>query len=162
MVGYIKHHFFVRYRQFESWEHLNQLAERWLGEEADRRVHGTLKEVVAERFEREAPCLHPLPRRRYDTSYREQRHVAWDGYIEVRGNRYSVPSKLAGARVSIRISLDGVLRVYDGEQLVTTHRLRPFQQGWVTVPVHHRELWEKTAQVETRSLSVYEEVGGWS
>ncbi len=30
MVGYVKHHFFVRFRDFESWTHLNQLAECWL------------------------------------------------------------------------------------------------------------------------------------
>ena len=34
MVGYVKGNFFVRYRAFESWAHLNQLAERWLAEEA--------------------------------------------------------------------------------------------------------------------------------
>ena len=55
MVGYIKHHFFQRYREFESWAHLNQLAEQWLREEADQRMHGTVKEVVAERFAQEAP-----------------------------------------------------------------------------------------------------------
>jgi len=27
-VGYVKHHFFVRYHAFESWAHLNQLAEQ--------------------------------------------------------------------------------------------------------------------------------------
>ena len=43
MVGYVKQHFFVRYRSFESWAHLNQLAEHWLAEEADRRVQGTVK-----------------------------------------------------------------------------------------------------------------------
>ena len=53
MVGYVKGNFFVRYRSFESWAHLNQLAERWLAEEADQRLQGTVKEVVAERFERE-------------------------------------------------------------------------------------------------------------
>jgi integrase-like protein len=47
-VGYVKHRFFVRYRAFESWAHLNQLAEQWLREGADRRVHGTVHEVVAE------------------------------------------------------------------------------------------------------------------
>ena len=92
MVGYIKHNFFVRYRAFESWAHLNQLAERWLAEEADQRVHGTVKEVVAERFAREKPRLSALPKQRYDTSYQELRQVAWDGYIDVRGNRYSVPA----------------------------------------------------------------------
>src|SRR5262249_33592430 len=76
-VGYVKHHFFVRYRAFESWAHLNQLAEQWLREEADPRVHGTVHEVVAERFAREAPTLRPLPLRRYDTAYWEARQVGW-------------------------------------------------------------------------------------
>lgn len=57
MVGYVKGNFFVRYRRFESWGNMNQLAERWLAEEADQRLHGTLKEVVAERFEGEKPAL---------------------------------------------------------------------------------------------------------
>jgi hypothetical protein len=40
-------------------QHINALMARWLIEEADRRVHGTVKEVVAERFKREAPTLAP-------------------------------------------------------------------------------------------------------
>ena len=60
MVGYIKHHFFVRYRAFHSWAHLNQLAEQWLREEADQRKHGTVQEIVAERFAREQPQLQRL------------------------------------------------------------------------------------------------------
>ena len=124
MVGYIKHNFFVRYRSFESWAHLNQLAEQWLAEEADQRVHGTVKEVVAERFEREQPALKPLPTVRYDTSYHETRQVAWDSYIDVRGNRYSVPADLVGQPVTVRIGLDGSLRVYQAETLVAMHTLR--------------------------------------
>ncbi|HET9950982.1 MAG TPA: hypothetical protein VFS09_04215 [Candidatus Eisenbacteria bacterium] len=53
--------FFVRYREFESYAHLNQLLERWLREEADPRIHGTVREVVAARFLREAPTLTPPP-----------------------------------------------------------------------------------------------------
>jgi transposase len=162
MVGYIKHHFFVRYREFESWEHLNQLAEQWLREETDARVHGTTHEVVLERFAREAPALKPLPARRYDTSYWELRQVGWDAYIDVRGNRYSVPGVLAGRRVSIRISLDGLLSVFDGDQLVARHRLQSKERGWVTVPDHHAALWEQTLDVQRRPLAVYEEVARWS
>jgi len=62
MVGYIKNHFFVRYREFESFSHMNELAVRWLEQEADLRVHGTHKEVVIERFRREVPHLGPLAR----------------------------------------------------------------------------------------------------
>jgi transposase len=158
MVGYIKHNFFVRYRSFESWAHLNQLAEHWLAQEADPRLHGTVKEVVIERFAREKPSLRPLPTVRYDTSYYELRRVAWDGYIDVRGNRYSVPAHLVGQQVAVRIGLDGALRVYLAEKLVATHTLRSVQEGWSTLVEHHADLWKETLKVEQRSLTVYEEV----
>jgi len=158
MVGYVQGNFFQRYRAFESWAHLNQLAERWLAEEADRRVQGTVKEVVAERFEREQPLLKPLPRVRYDTSYYESRRVAWDSYIDVRGNRYSVPAELVGQRVAVRISLDGTLKVYQAETLVATHTLRSQREGWSTVAAHHVELWKEVLKVEQRPLAAYEEV----
>jgi hypothetical protein len=164
MVGYIKQHFFVRYRDFDSWEHLNQRAVTWLATEADQRLHGTVREVVAERFEREAPHLKALPAVRYDTAYHERRHVAYDGYVEVRGNRYSVPHQLAGQVLSVRIGLDGSLRLYDAETLVASHDLRPRDQGWVSVPDHHAELWRQTRGegVQQRDLAVYEELGSWS
>jgi transposase len=168
MVGYLKGHFFVRYRAFDSLAHLNQLGERWLAEEADQRVHGTVKEVVLERFAREQPALQPLPTCRYDTAYREFRQVAWDAYIEVRGNRYSVPSGLAGRRVEVRINLDGSLRVYDPQdptlekQPVAVHTLREAQAGWGSVPEHHVALWADTLKVEPRPLTVYQEVSEWS
>jgi len=159
MVGYIKGNFFVRYRSFESWAHLNQMAEKWLAEEADPRLHGTVKEVVLERFEREKPSLKPLPMARYDTSYLEYRKVAWDGYIDVRGNRYSVPAGLVGQQVAIRIGLDGLLRVFRADNsLATSHQLRSREAGWGTIPEHRTEMWQNTVQVEQRSLAKYEEV----
>lgn len=167
MVGYIKHHFFVRYRSFDSWAHLNQLAESWLRDEADRRVQQTVKEVVAERFLREQPTLEPLPARPYDVAYRQTRQVGWDGYIDVRGNRYSVPGHLTGRTVAVRIGLDDSLRVYDGETLVASHRLRSIQDGWVSITEHHSQLWRDVLsrdalQVDHRPLAVYEEVASWS
>jgi hypothetical protein len=161
MVGYIKHHFFVRYRCFDSWDHLNQTALLWLAEEADLRVHGTVKEVVAERFAREAPHLQSLPTARYDTSYLEHRQVGWDSYIEVRGNRYSVPADLAGQTVRVRISLEGMLTVFHQDRMVASHQLQSAESGWVTVPDHHQALWHQTIRVEHRPLNVYEEVGQW-
>ena len=117
LVGYVKQHFFQRYRDFESWAHLGQLLEAWLLEEADQRLHGTVKEVVAERFERERPALMPLPAHRFDTSYVETRHVGWDAYVNVRGNRYSVPSAYCGQAVTIHVSLDDELGGLRGRAL---------------------------------------------
>ena len=161
MVGYIKQHFFVRYRAFDSFAQMNQLAEQWLRDEADQRLHGTVNEVVSERFVREQPLLHALPPVRYDTAYLETRRVSWDSYIEVRGNRYSVPDHLVGQMVHVRIGLDDQVRVYAEEQVVATYPLQPRSQGWVTVPGHHRQLWQAVLHVEQRPLEVYEEVATW-
>ena len=158
VVGYVKGNFLVRYRAFESWADLNQLAETWLAEEADQRVQGTVKEVVAERFLREAPCLKPLPLHRYDTSCLELRRVGWDRYVNVRGNRYSVPGELAGQTVAVRLGLDDRLRVFHADQLVASHSLGPAEARWSSVPDHHAALWQATLKVEQRPLEAYEEV----
>ena len=68
--------------------------------------------------------MQPLPTVRYDTSYLEYRQVAWDGYIDVRGNRYSVPAALVGQRVAVRIGLDGRCGSSRPKQLVASHMLR--------------------------------------
>lgn len=162
MVGYIKDNFFQRYRSFDSWAHLNQLAETWLQDVADQRRHGTVDEIVSQRFERERPALGSLPPERYDTAYRQSRQVAWDGYIDVRGNRYSVPEHIIGQTVMIRIGLDGSLRIFANEQLVAQHLLQSRQAGWVTSPTHHRHLWQTALQVEQRALDVYQEAASWS
>jgi hypothetical protein len=122
-------------------------------------MQGTVQEVVAARFAREAPSLQALPAQRYDTSYLEHRHVSWDSYIQVRGNRYSVPAQFVGQVVAIRISLDGRLRVVADDQVVATHQLQAPDSGWVTVAEHHAALWaEVSGPVEQRPLTVYEEV----
>src|SRR5262249_58849907 len=111
---------------------------------------------------REAPALQSLPPHRYDTAYWEARQVSWDAYVEVRGNRYSVPAALAGHPVRVRIPLDGTMAIYDGEQCVAQHHRQPSTHGWVTLPDHHAALWADTLAVEPRPLAVYEEVATWN
>ncbi|MCB9138500.1 MAG: hypothetical protein H6642_09150 [Caldilineaceae bacterium] len=88
--------------------------------------------------------------------------MGWDGYIDVRGNRYSVPGHLCGKRVQLRIGLDGSLRVYADGELVVESLLRGRSEGWVTVPEHHQALWEEALDVERRPLDVYAEAASWS
>jgi len=163
MVEYVKDHFFVRYRSFESLSQLNQQLEQWLLNEALPRIHGTYKQPVAVRFAEEQPKLQPLPTIAFDTAYRERRFVAWDGYIDVRGNRYSVPAACCGEAVEVRITLDGQLRILDPQgRFIAEHRLAPVRAGWQTVPAHHAGLWQSTLKVARRDLAVYEEVGQWN
>ena len=157
MVGYVKHHFFQRYQAFESLAHLNQLLEAWLSQVADQRLLRQFDQTPQQRFAEEV--LHPLPTSAFDTSYRDLRQVSWDGYIEVRGNRYSIPSEYCGQGVSIRISLTGELRVFNAnDQLIAQHYLQSRQLGWRNVADHHRPLWQSTLNVEQRDLSAYQEV----
>ncbi|HFU0670689.1 TPA: IS21-like element ISEc62 family transposase, partial [Escherichia coli] len=37
MVKYLKENFFIRYRRFDSFAHVNQLLEQWMADVADRR-----------------------------------------------------------------------------------------------------------------------------
>ncbi|WP_152208724.1 IS21 family transposase [Marinobacter changyiensis] len=159
MVGYVKHHFFQRYRSFDSYAHLNQLLEHWLDTCAQQRLLRRFRQTPAERFQEEQPQLLPRPQMDFDTRYYDIRHVGWDAYIDVHGNRYSVPAEYCGQRVNIRISLDGELTVYDIRgQEVARHRMTDRKQGWQTVAEHHEPLWLDVMPVQYRSLAVYEEV----
>lgn len=158
MVKYLKENFFVRYRQFDSLAHINQLLMQWINAEADHRTLRQFSQTPTERFTQEKPHLLALPASDFDTSYHDIRQVAWDGYIEVRGNRYSVPERWCGQPVSIRISLDDELRVYGDDVLIATHLLAEKPAGWQTVAAHHRPLWQQTCRVAQRALSDYEEL----
>jgi len=116
MVKYLKENFFIRYRRFNSFAHVNQQLERWMANVADKRELRQIRQTPEQRFVLEQEHLQPLPDTDFDTSYFDIRHVPWDSYIEVGGNRYSVPETLCSQPVSIRISLDDELRIYSNEQ----------------------------------------------
>ncbi|WP_151703843.1 IS21 family transposase [Nitrincola alkalilacustris] len=159
MVGYVKHHFFQRYRSFDSYAHLNQLLEQWLGTCALQRTLKQFQQTPAQRFELERPHLLPLPVMDFDTRYHEIRQVSWDAYIDVRGNRYSVPAECCGQQVTIRISLDDQLTVYNIQgQEMAHHRLTDRSDGWQITQEHHISLWQEAMPVQHRSLAVYEEI----
>ena len=63
-IRYVRNNFFYG-RDFVSDDDLNARVGRWLDEVANVRVHGTLKECVSDRFERERPLLGPLAFRPY-------------------------------------------------------------------------------------------------
>ena len=83
--------------------------------------------------------------------------MGWDAYVNVRGNRYSVPSAYCGRMVTVHVSLDDDLAIYAEERCIARHRLVPAEAGWQTVAAHHVRLWAEVT-VEARSLHTYEEV----
>lgn len=76
MVKYLKENFFVRYRRFDSFVHVNQLLAQWLDEVADKRDLRQFRQTPEDRFSLERDHLQPLPDTDFDTSYFDIRHVA--------------------------------------------------------------------------------------
>tara|TARA_B100000965_G_scaffold335803_1_gene301822 strand:+ start:6699 stop:7097 length:399 start_codon:yes stop_codon:yes gene_type:complete len=129
--------------------------EEWL----NRRVLRQYQTSPTQRWEQERSALQTLPTTDFDTRYYDQRHVSWDAYIDIRGNRYSVPADYCGQTVTVRLSLDDELTVHAvSGQVVARHRLCDRREGWRTEPTHHEALWQRMSPVQHRDLSVYEEV----
>jgi transposase len=104
-VGYVKRNAIAGHR-FGSWAEMEAHLARWTREVADRRVHGTTGEPPIARFARdEAAALRPLGGRPPFRQARELvRVVQSDGCVELDTNRYSVPWRLIGAAVTVRVA----------------------------------------------------------
>jgi len=119
-IRFIREGFWRGYR-FTSLPQANRDLLQWLiGKE--KVVHGTTCQTVVERFETERPFLGPLPAGPFDTSARHLRKVGKDCCVLYGRNRYMVPHRAVGKRITLRVK-DGVLRAYDGPDLLVSYRI---------------------------------------
>lgn len=100
----------------------NRAARVWCLETAGRRTHGTTKVPPLERFlGAERGQLQPLPARPYDLASWSAAKVHRDCYVVCQGSFYSVPFRLIGQQVRLRLG-GRELRVYTRDHaLVATH-----------------------------------------
>jgi len=118
-MDYIRERFWRGYH-YSDLQRLNDDMGIWNSTVASVRVHGTTKERVCDRFERERQHLGPLPARPYDTSEKVTRKVYKDCQVSFGGNRYVVPHTLAGRTVLLKIK-NGTLRVYNDDELCAAY-----------------------------------------
>jgi transposase len=114
-------------RTFRSLEHLNAVTVRWLAEVADLRIHRETKQRPIDRHAEERPHLLPLPATPYDVAAVEYRVVNVEGFIVYQQNSYSVPWRLIGLALPVRIT-ETELIVY-GPQIDEIARHRRFPRG---------------------------------
>lgn len=119
------------------------------------RIHGTTKEQVCSRFEREQPQFGPLPMRPDDTAEKVVRTVYKDCQISFGGNRYVVPHPLAGKPVLLKIK-HGRLRVYDDATLAAEYEI-PQATGQLLSPPRFYEAL--TQDLEQRQRTYRSPVG---
>jgi transposase len=149
-VGYIKKNFLAG-SQLTDFKLFNPAAREWLDTVANVRLHGATKQKPLELFEKEKPCLKPLPLRSYDlgliraTQANSRFRVAFDS------NTYSVPAEYAGKRLVLKVHPEH-LCIYHEDKLIARHtrsyeRNRDFEQE-----DHPRPLLEERRQAQAQKL----------
>ncbi len=77
-----------------------------------------------QKFLEERGQLRPLPARRLEALERQQARVRRGSTIQVKGNTYSVPARLIGEKVEVRIGAEAIEVWYAEERVQTMERLR--------------------------------------
>jgi len=121
--------------EVQSWEELWEVLDRATEEDGRGRRHGESGKLVSELFEEESSLLRPL---RYAgrRSYRTVRaQVSPGGLVFVDRVRYSVPIRLRGRQMRVRVYWDEIVILNDGEE-VARHK-RDWTAGGEHYQVEH-------------------------
>lgn len=173
-VGYIRKNFLCG-RQATSFPDLRGQLRTWNWQTANQRIHGTTHRHVLEHWQEEKRFLLPLMgKASFPYASQESRRVSRDAFVSYRGNRYSVPWRVAGQEVLLQ-EVEGQLQIGRGGERLAVHLLSPVgSHQCVTVAQHHEgiplgaslrpgkskiHLLESTRMlpvVEVRSLQAYE------
>jgi transposase len=125
-------------RTFRSLEHLNEVARWWLATVADVRIHGTTKRRPIDLYAEEQSHLLPLPANHYDTAHVVYRVVDSSGTIVYANNQYSVPWRLVGELLPVRIAEKELIAYNHSLEVVATHPLLVGVSGRASIDPSHR------------------------
>jgi len=118
-VDYIREGFWRGYA-FSDLQSANRDLHQWLDTVANRRVHGTHRQPVIERWQQEKPQLGPLPATDYDTSLKVFRKVYKDCLVSYETNRYLLPHTVVGKQVLLKVK-NGTIHFFDDDRLLVSY-----------------------------------------
>jgi len=118
-VDYIRESFWRGY-QFSELETANQDLRQWLDTVANRRIHGTHRKPVIERWQQEKPRLGALPLTDYDTSLKVFRKVYKDCLVSYETNRYLLPHTVVGKQVLLKVK-NSTIHFFDDDRLLVSY-----------------------------------------
>ena len=160
-VGRFRRNHLVPVPAFATMAELNAFI--LAGCEADlrRRIVGRAV-TVGEAWAQERPLLARLPGERFDAAEAASPRVDAKSLVTVRQNRYSVPVRLAGLRVGVRIGAREITVSHAGE-LVARHERLQGRYGTSARLDHYLELLERKPGGLQHSLALRQERerGGW-
>jgi len=147
-INYLRERFWRGY-PYVSLEKAHKDVLEWLSETANRRVHGTYWQPVAERWEKEKPLLASLPPAPYDTSLKVFRPVYDECQLSYNGNRYLIPHRFAGKKVMLKIK-GKIIRIYHDQELLATYEEPEEKHTIVGDPSIYRMLSEDKEQIQRK------------
>ena len=150
-IDYIRERFWRGYN-FESLEKANKDIMSWLNVTANRRIHGTHKQPINERWEQEIPSLGEVPCVEYDTSLKVFRRVYKDCQISYNGNRYVVPYHVVGKKVMLKIKYN-IIRIYYDQEFLVSYREPQEKNIFINNPSFYEKLKHDKEQLSRKYFS---------
>jgi transposase len=83
----------------------------------------------------DAPALRPLPAQRYAIGRWKTAKVHIDYHVEFEAHYYSVPHRLVGAKIDVRVT-GQLLECFASNQRVASHAVSTVRGGFTTTPEH--------------------------
>jgi len=134
-VGYTKKNFMAG-RVFTDSHDLEVELHEWMVGYANRRVHGTTKQIPEEKFvHEEKSLLQPLPNCEFTFYESYTRKVSINCHINLDNNYYSVPYQYIDKTVEAR-SDKNLIRIYADNEEIAIHPKSTGQGQYVTNPSH--------------------------
>jgi transposase len=125
-IKYLKKNF-LPLREFRDLTDANRQLQDWILEEAGNRIHGSTKEQPLVRFGIEKPLLQHLPTVAPELAVWATAKVHRDSHVQFEKCLYSVPFKLIGQSLWLKVTPITV-RIYRDHELVAVHT-RLFRAG---------------------------------
>ena len=116
-IGYTRQSFWPL-REFTDLHDVNRQARQWLAEVANQRLHRETRERPIDRFQ--ANALRPLPVIPYDYRDTVEALVYKDLRLHFDGNRYCVPPRLVGRRLTLKADSSSVT-IYNRTQEIVSY-----------------------------------------
>ena len=150
-VGYVEKSFLNGLELPPGLDALNAAARQWLDGIANVRIHGETREKPMELFAVEKAHLKALPSLPADTAITDTVRVNSRFRIRVDTNRYSVPSRYASQRLTLK-KFAHQLCVYHEGQLLATHTRSYDRHQDFENPDHAEELLSQRAKARHAKL----------
>jgi Mu transposase, C-terminal domain len=141
--------------EFGSLAELNDQLAAFCIADLRRTIDGR-QETVGELLSRELEHLRALPEEAFPTWEESTNRVNQKSMVTVRRNHYSVPVRLAGLKVLVRVGAREIWVLHDGREVARHPRLRGTQQRSARLD-HYLELLQRKPGALEHSLALRQE-----